>query len=131
MRGKKNFQDADIIKLSQMLLRRDKALTAELRVVRMYALMNNEETKNLETLIEELQTLIVEVADLQDDVVITPETPLFTEDGLALDAIDAMEISTMLRRRYHVTLDKETEDVDSHFATVATLAAFIMKNQNK
>lgn len=131
MRGKKNFQDADIIKLSQMLLRRDKALTAELRVVRMYALMNNEETKNLETLIEELQTLIVEVADLQDDVVITPETPLFTEDGLALDSIDAMEISTMLRRRYHVTLDKETEDVDSHFATVATLAAFIMKNQNK
>lgn len=97
----------------------------------MYALMNNEETKNLETLIEELQTLIVEVADLQDDVVITPETPLFTEDGLALDSIDAMEISTMLRRRYHVTLDKETEDVDSHFATVATLAAFIMKNQNK
>ena len=114
-----------------MLLRRDKALTAELRVVRMYALMNNEETKNLETLMEELQTLIVEVADLQDDVVITPETPLFTEDGLALDSIDAMEISTMLRRRYHVTLDKETEDVDSHFSTVATLAAFIMKNQNK
>lgn len=109
----------------------DKALTAQARIVRIAALMNNEETKNLETLMEELQTLIVEVADLQDDVVITPETPLFTEDGLALDSIDAMEISTMLRRRYHVTLDKETEDVDSHFATVATLAAFIMKNQNK
>lgn len=95
----------------------------------MQALMNNDETKKLESLIQELQELIIEVADLQDDVTITPETPLFSEDGLALDSIDAMEISTMLRRRYHVTLDKETENVDSHFATVATLAAFIMKNQ--
>lgn len=91
--------------------------------------MNNNETKEIETLIQELQELIIEVADLQDDVTITPDTPLFAEDGLALDSIDAMEISTMLRRRYHVTLDKETENVDSHFATVATLAAFIMKNQ--
>ena len=91
----------------------------------MSSLMNN----NYETLIEELQDLIVEVADLQDDVEITPETPLFSEDGLGLDSIDAMEISTMLRRRYHVTLDKETKDVDSHFATVASLAAFIMENK--
>ena len=96
----------------------------------MQALMNNDETKTLETLIDELQTLIVEVADLQDDVTLTPDTPLFTEDGLALDSIDAMEISTMLRRKYRVTLDKETENVDSHFATVASLAAFILKNKN-
>lgn len=96
----------------------------------MQSLMNNDETKTLETLIDELLALIVEVADLQDDVTLTPDTPLFTEDGLALDSIDAMEISTMLRRKYRVTLDKETENVDSHFATVASLAAFILKNKN-
>ncbi len=94
--------------------------------------MNNNETRTTETLIAELQKLIIEVNDLEDMVPsdIAPDMPLFTEDGLGLDSIDAMEISTILRRRYHVTLDKETEDVDKHFATVASLAAFIEANSN-
>ncbi len=97
----------------------------------MQPLMNNDETKAMESLIAELQELIMDVADLQDDVTITPNMPLFTEEGLGLDSIDAMEISTMLRRKYRVTLDKDTEDVNRHFSTVATLAAFIMNSQNK
>ena len=90
--------------------------------------MNTSETRN--TLMADLQKLIIETADLEDMAPedITPDTPLFSEDGLGLDSIDAMEISTMLRRRYQVTLDKETEDVDKHFATVSTLADFILEN---
>ena len=93
--------------------------------------MNNEETRA--TLIAELQQLIIETADLEGMLPgdITPDTPLFSEEGLGLDSIDAMELSTMLRRHYQVTLDKETEDVDRHFATVGALADFIIANSNK
>ncbi|MBR3902626.1 MAG: acyl carrier protein [Akkermansia sp.] len=94
--------------------------------------MSNTEFRTKEELIAELQKLIIEVNDLENMVPgdIAPDMPLFSEEGLGLDSIDAMEISTILRRRYHVTLDKETEDVDKHFATVASLAAFIQANSN-
>lgn len=94
--------------------------------------MSNTEFRTKEELITELQKLIIEVNDLENMVPgdIAPDMPLFSEEGLGLDSIDAMEISTILRRRYHVTLDKETEDVDKHFATVASLAAFIQANSN-
>lgn len=94
--------------------------------------MSNTEFRTKEELIAELQKLIIEVNDLENMVPgdIAPDMPLFSEEGLGLDSIDAMEISTILRRRYHVTLDKETENVDKHFATVASLAAFIQANSN-
>lgn len=94
--------------------------------------MSNTEFRTKEELITELQKLIIEVNDLENMVPgdIAPDMPLFSEEGLGLDSIDAMEISTILRRRYHVTLDKETEDVDKHFATVASLASFIQANSN-
>mgnify|MGYP003303584885 CR=1 FL=1 len=93
--------------------------------------MNTDDTRA--TLIAELQNLIIETADLEGMLPadITPDTPLFSEDGLGLDSIDAMELSTMLRRHYQVTLDKETEDVDRHFATVGALADFIIANSKK
>jgi acyl carrier protein len=90
------------------------------------------ETNNTDKLICELRSLIIDILDLED---ISPEeigadTPLFSEDGLALDSIDAMEIGVALKRRYNVVLDKETQDVDKHFTSLSTLAAFIQSQQN-
>ncbi len=81
-----------------------------------------------ENLICELQKLLVDVLDLED---ISPEdigadTPLFSDNGLGLDSIDAMELGVALKRRYKITINAETEDIEQHFATLASLAAFIL-----
>lgn len=93
--------------------------------------MNNKETKTEQELISELKQLIIDVLELEDisPADIQPETPLFQEEGLGLDSIDAMELGVALKRRYKVTLNQETENVDKHFTSVATLAAFILDNQ--
>lgn len=54
-----------------------------------------------------------------------PDRPLFGEEGLGLDSIDAMELGVALKRRYHVSVGADTKDIDKHFATVRSMAAFI------
>lgn len=85
------------------------------------------DTDTTEKLICELRELIIEALDLED---ISPEeigaeTPLFSDNGLGLDSIDAMELGVALKRRYNITINSETENVDKHFADLAALAAFI------
>ena len=89
-------------------------------------------TNSTEQLICELRELVVEALDLED---IAPEdigadTPLFSDTGLGLDSIDAMELGVALKRRYKITINAETENVDQHFATLASLAAFIRSQAN-
>lgn len=89
-------------------------------------------TDSTENLICELQKFVVEALDLED---ISPEeigadTPLFSDNGLGLDSIDAMELGVALKRRYKITINAETENVDQHFATLASLAAFIRSQTN-
>ena len=92
--------------------------------------MNNSEKQIDAALIADLQKLIVESLELEDvnPEDIAPEAPLFSDEGLGLDSIDAMELGVALKRRYKVTLNQETKDVDKHFATVASLAQFITEN---
>lgn len=80
-----------------------------------------------EQLISELRELLVEVLDLEDIAPeeIGAETPLFSENGLGLDSIDAMELGVALKRRYKVTINSKTENVDRHFASLSALADFI------
>lgn len=89
-------------------------------------------TDSTENLICELQKLVVETLDLED---ISPEeigadTPLFSDNGLGSDSIDAMELGVALKRRYKITITAETENVDQHFSTLASLAAFIRSQAN-
>jgi acyl carrier protein len=75
----------------------------------------------------ELKQLIIESLDLED---ISPDdidedTPLFTDDGLGLDSIDALELGVALRKKYHLQLVKGDSQVREHFRSLRTLAEYI------
>lgn len=89
------------------------------------------DSNKTDKLISELRELVVQVLDLEDisPAEISADTPLFSEEGLGLDSIDAMELGVALKRRYKVTIDSETEDVEKHFSSLSALAAFILSRQ--
>jgi acyl carrier protein len=75
----------------------------------------------------ELKQLIIESLDLED---ISPDdidedTPLFAEEGLGLDSIDALELGVALRKKYHLQLVKGDSQVREHFRSLRTLAEYI------
>lgn len=80
----------------------------------------------MESLEQELKTLIIDVLDLED---ITPdeinsEEPLFV-DGLGLDSIDALELGVALQKKYGIKIEAEGEQTREFFASVKNLAKFI------
>lgn len=84
----------------------------------------------MEQLESELKHLIVEalfLEDVQPEQIGTDE-PLFGDDGLALDSIDALEIGVELRKRYQVHIDPEDKELKSHFFNVRSLARFVAAN---
>lgn len=75
----------------------------------------------------ELKQLIIEALDLED---LTPQDigddmPLFGDDGLGLDSIDALELGVALRKRYQLQLEKGDSRVRDAFRSVNTLAEFV------
>lgn len=80
----------------------------------------------MDSLVEEIQTMIVDVLELEDiaPADIRPDMPLFG-DGLALDSIDALEIGVAMQKRFALTLDPDDPEIKDHFASVATLAALV------
>ena len=65
----------------------------------------------------ELEELGIELADVTDDV------PLFEEDGLNLDSVDALEIIAGVQREFGVSFpDVDQAFMDEHCATVGRLA---------
>ncbi|HEY3450954.1 MAG TPA: phosphopantetheine-binding protein [Myxococcales bacterium] len=64
-----------------------------------------------------------------DPSTITGETPLFGQ-GLELDSIDVLEISTMLQKEYGVVVNV-AERGKEIFGTVGTLAAFVERNRGR
>lgn len=91
-----------------------------------------EDTNTTNKLISELRELVVSTLDLEDIAPeeIGAETPLFTEDGLGLDSIDAMELAVALKRRYKINISEETEGMDKHFSCLASLAQFVQSQSN-
>ncbi|MGB4063256.1 MAG: phosphopantetheine-binding protein [Azonexus sp.] len=76
---------------------------------------------------QELKIFIIETMSLEDT---TPEdigndTLLFTNDGLGLDSIDALELVLALKKKYGVALDANDEATRLHLRSVATLASLI------
>ncbi|WP_394751723.1 phosphopantetheine-binding protein [Crenothrix sp.] len=78
----------------------------------------------------ELKQLIIDALDLEDISVadIDSNAPLFN-DGLGLDSIDALELGLAIRKKYHVKIDAEKEDVVKIFSSVTTLANYIQSVQ--
>ncbi|CAA7626560.1 Acyl carrier protein [Magnetospirillum sp. UT-4] len=78
-------------------------------------------------MIRDLKRLIVDALKLEDlspDEIATDE-PLFGDSGLGLDSIDALELGVALRKAFGLRIETVSDEVKTHFFSVATLAAFI------
>ncbi len=80
----------------------------------------------------EIKQLIIDTLNLED---ITPDqidsyAPLFNE-GLGLDSIDALELGLALKNKYGVVLSTESDETREHFHSVASLADFVLSQQEK
>ena len=76
-----------------------------------------------------LKELIIEALNLED---LGPEdidssAPLFGE-GLGLDPIDALELGVAIRHKYGIDLDIDSDEIRTHFESVANLALFVDSN---
>jgi acyl carrier protein len=74
------------------------------------------------TLVEELDLIDVTAADIEDDA------PLFGDDGLGLDSLDAVELVLIVQKFFHTEI-KDAEEGKSAFRSVNALAAFIEAKQ--
>ncbi len=91
----------------------------------------------MEDLREQLKSLIVEELQLEDvspeDIVL--DAPIFGQDadgrGLALDSIDALELSIAINRTFGVAIQPDDANHHSVFASVNTLADFIANQKAK
>ena len=81
----------------------------------------------MENLKQEIKQLIVDALDLEDLSAqeIDDETPLFSDTGLGLDSIDALELGIALRKKYQLQLDANDAGTREHFRSVNSLAAFV------
>jgi acyl carrier protein len=80
---------------------------------------------------QELKEFIIETMNLED---ITPaeigdEMPLFGDDGLGLDSIDALELVLALKKKYQLVLEANDPATRENLASVAALARLINSRQ--
>ncbi len=74
----------------------------------------------------DIKNLIIEALGLEDmgPDDIDSEQPLFG-DGLGLDSVDALELGLAIQKRFGIKIDAEAKDTRTHFANVASLAAYV------
>ena len=75
----------------------------------------------------DIKRLLIDALELEDmqPEDIGSELPLFGDDGLGLDSIDALEIGVAIRKKYQVKLEANDAGNREHFRTVASLARFV------
>ena len=75
----------------------------------------------------DIKRLIVDALHLEDirPEEIDSEEPLFG-DGLGLDSIDGLELGMALRKAYGLRIETANEEVRRHFATVRSMANFVI-----
>ncbi|SUA36244.1 acyl carrier protein [Neisseria zoodegmatis] len=83
---------------------------------------------NLET---QIKQMIIDSLGLEDMTAedIETDAPLFGDDGLGLDSVDALELGLAVQKTFGFQLDGEKDNLRDHFASVATLADFIRSRQ--
>jgi len=79
----------------------------------------------------EIKHLIIEALDLEDIAIddIDDSAPLFGDDGLGLDSIDALELGVALRKKYQLQLEANDSANREHFRSVESLARFVQNNK--
>lgn len=75
----------------------------------------------------EIKRLIIEALDLEDTKPedIDDDAPLFGDEGLGLDSIDALELGVALRKKYQLQLEANDTGNREHFRSVSNLARLV------
>lgn len=86
----------------------------------------------MEELILELKQQIIEALNLEE---MTPDeidtdAPLFGDDGLGLDSIDALELIVLMEKLYGIKLANPAEG-KAIFKSVKTIAEYVNQNRKK
>lgn len=81
---------------------------------------------------DELKNKIIEALNLEE---VQPEdidndAPLFGDDGLGLDSIDALELIVLLEKNYGIRI-KDAKDGKDIFKSVNVMADYVAKNRAK
>ena len=84
---------------------------------------NLDQTKR--ELMDEVKGKLIEELNLEE---IDNEAPLFGDEGLGLDSIDALEIILILEREYGIKIENPSEGKQI-FYSVRTLADYIIANR--
>lgn len=83
----------------------------------------------MEELINKLKLEIIDVLNLEgmqpEDI--DTSAPLFGEQGLGLDSIDALELIVLMEKNYGIKLSDPKEGREI-FKSIETLATYIQKN---
>ena len=79
----------------------------------------------------QIKQLIIDSLALED---ITPadigsEEPLFGDEGLGLDSVDALELGLAVQKTFGFQLDGENDNLRDNFDNVKTLAEFVRSRQ--
>ena len=79
----------------------------------------------------ELKVFIIEAMNLED---VTPadigdDMPLFADDGLGLDSIDALELVLGLKKKYGIVIEAGDQASRQHLRSIESLAALVMASQ--
>jgi acyl carrier protein len=84
----------------------------------------------METIIEKLKVQIVEQLNLtdMDPASIAADAPLFGDEGMGLDSIDALELVVLIDKHYGIKVDNP-QSIKEAFHSLETLAAFITENK--
>lgn len=84
----------------------------------------------MEELIEKLKSQLIEALNLEEVTPedIDPEAPLFGDEGLGLDSIDALEVILLLDKEYGIKLKNPAEG-KSVFHSIKTMADYITSHR--
>lgn len=80
-------------------------------------------------LCEQIKALIIDSLNLED---LTPadidnDAPLFGDDGLGLDSVDALELGLAVQKHFDFRIEANNTELRDSFASVTALANYINK----
>ena len=80
-----------------------------------------------------LRDMIVNVLNLEDitDADLGVDDDLFSEKGLALDSIDALELGVAIQKQYGIKLDSKDDQLRAHFKSIRSLAELVETQATK
>lgn len=83
------------------------------------------------TLETQIKQMIIDSLGLEDISAddIDTDAPLFGDDGLGLDSVDALELGLAVQKNFNFQFDGEKDKLREHFTSVKTLADFVRSRQ--